>query len=164
MNRKLQMLIAGVIFAIPLPAFAMDNEYSAGNLTMKGLWARVTLQNRPAAAFVTIHNKSSEADKIVSASSPDAGRVEMHTHMNDNGIMKMRQIEGIDIPAKGMVELKPGGLHLMIFDLKSPFKPGDMIALTIKFEKAGEVDMRAVVQSMKAMKMDHNSHSGGTSN
>ena len=159
MNRKLQMLLAGAIFAIPLPALAMDNEYSAGDLTMSGLWARVTLQNRPAAAFLTIHNKSS-----VSASSTDAGRVEMHTHMNDNGIMKMRQVNDIDVPANDSVELKPGGLHLMIFDLKSPFKPGDMIALTIKFEKAGEVDMRAMVQSMKAMKMDHNSNSGATSN
>jgi copper(I)-binding protein len=155
MKKTLQTLLASAFLVMPLPAFSMDNEYAAGDLTLKGPWARVTLQNLPAAAFVTIHN-SGNADKIVGVSSPAAERVEMHTHLNENGVMKMRQINGIDVPANSVTELKTGSFHLMIFKLKTLFKPGDMIPLTITFEKAGTVDVRATVKSMKPMKMDHN--------
>ena len=167
MNDILRMLLAGIIIALPVGAQAMDNEYVAGALTVKGLWARVTLQNRPAGGFVTIHNKGDTADKIVSASSDAADRVELHTNLSENGIMKMRQIKSIDIPANSMVELKSGGIHMMIFGLKKPFKPGDMIPLTLTFENAGPVDMHALVQSMKAgseMKMDHDKKPSSNTN
>jgi copper(I)-binding protein len=75
----------------------------------------------------------------VAASSPAAAKVELHVHVNDNGVMRMREVPGYDIPAKGSFELKPGGAHLMFMNLKAPLKEGTKVPVTLKFEKAGEV-------------------------
>jgi hypothetical protein len=77
---------------------------------------------------------------LVSASSAASARVELHVHVNDNGVMKMRQVAGYDVPAKGSFELKPGGAHLMFLDLTRPFKEGEKVAVKLKFVKAGEVN------------------------
>ena len=60
-------------------------------------------------------------------------------HINDNGVMKMREVPGYDVPAKGSFELKPGGAHLMFMNIKQPFKEGERVPVTLTFEKAGEV-------------------------
>ena len=96
---------------------------------------------------MTIRNAGT-ADKLVSASSPAAARVELHVHINDNGVMKMREVPGYDVPAKGSFELKPGGAHLMFLDLKRPFKEGDKVPVKFKFEKAGEVSAEFQVGGM----------------
>ena len=66
-------------------------------------------------------------------------------HINDNGVMQMREVKGYDVPAKGSFELKPGGAHLMFMDLKRPFKEGEKVPVKLKFEKAGEVDAEFLV-------------------
>jgi copper(I)-binding protein len=102
-------------------------------------WARATA---PGAAvgggYMTVRNAGA-ADKLVAASSPAAAKVELHVHVNDNGVMRMREVPGYDIPAKGSFELKPGGAHLMFMNLKAPLKEGTKVPVTLKFEKAGEV-------------------------
>jgi copper(I)-binding protein len=103
-------------------------------------WARATAPGaQVGGGYMTIRNAGA-ADKLVSASSPVSAKVELHVHINDNGVMKMREVAGgYDIPAKGSFELKPGGAHLMFMNLKAPLKEGDKVPVTLKFEKAGEV-------------------------
>ena len=103
-------------------------------------WTRATAPGaKVAGGYMTIKNPGI-ADKLVSASSPAAARVELHVHINDNGVMKMREVPGgYVIPAKGAFELKPGGAHLMFMDLKAPLKEGDRVPVTLRFEKAGDV-------------------------
>ncbi len=102
-------------------------------------WARATAPGaKVAGGYMLIRNRGA-ADKLVSASSPSAGKVELHVHINDNGVMKMREVPGYEVPAKGQFELKPGGAHLMFMDLKRPFKEGEKVPVTLKFEKAGEL-------------------------
>ena len=103
-------------------------------------WARATAPGaKVAGGYMVIRNVGAAGDKLVSASSPAAAKVELHVHINDNGVMKMREVQGYDVPAKGSFELKPGGAHLMFMDIKRPFKEGEKVPVKLRFEKAGEV-------------------------
>ena len=104
-------------------------------------WARATAPGaQVAGGYMVIRNHGAAGDRMVSASSPASARVELHVHINDNGVMKMREVQGYDVPAKGVFELKPGGAHLMFTDIKRPFKEGEKVLVKLKFEKAGEVN------------------------
>jgi len=104
-------------------------------------WARATAPGaRVAGGYMVIRNAGAARDRMVSASSPASARVEMHVHLNDNGVMKMREVKGYDVPAKGSFELKPGGAHLMFIDIKRPLKEGEKLPVQLKFEKAGDVN------------------------
>jgi copper(I)-binding protein len=96
---------------------------------------------------MTIRNGSAAPDRLVGASSPLAAKVETHVTMKDGDIMRMREVKGYEIPAKGSFELKPGGAHLMLVDIKKPFKDGDRIPVMLRFEKAGDVKTDFVVSS-----------------
>jgi len=120
-----------LLFLISTPALAQ--------VQIEKPWARATPPGaKVGGGYMTIRNAGA-ADKLVGASSPAAGKVELHVHVNDNGVMRMREVPGYDVPAKGSFELKPGGAHLMFMDLKAPFKEGTKVPVTLKFEKAGEV-------------------------
>ena len=104
-------------------------------------WARATVPGASVAGgYMVIRNQGSAGDRLMGVSSPASAKVEMHVHINDNGVMKMREVRGYDVPAKGSFELKPGGAHLMFMDIKRPFKEGEKLPVKLKFEKAGEVD------------------------
>ena len=103
-------------------------------------WARATAPGaKVAGGYMVIRNQGAAGDRLVSASSPVSAKVELHVHINDNGVMRMREVPGYDVPAKGAFELKPGGAHLMFADIKRPFKEGEKVPVKLKFEKAGEV-------------------------
>ena len=124
-------------------------------------WARATAPGATVAGgYMVIRNAGAAVDRLVSASSPAAAKVELHVHINDNGVMKMREVPGYDVPAKGAFELKPGGAHLMFMDIKRPFKEGDKLPVKLKFEKAGEVGAEFQVGRMggSAAPMDHTKH------
>ena len=70
------------------------------------------------AAFMVLKNDADKPVKLVTVASPEAGRAELHTHLHENGVMKMRQVESIEIPARGEAVLKPGSLHVMLFEVR----------------------------------------------
>ncbi len=108
-------------------------------IEIENAWARATPPGaETAAGYVTIRNKSSSPDHLIRVASPLAARVEMHVHIHDGDVMRMRQVKGYDIPANGSLELKSGGAHLMFVDIKRPFKEGEKIPVTLRFERAGE--------------------------
>ena len=124
-------------------------------------WVRATPPGaQVAGGYMLIRNAGAAGDRLVSASSPVAGKVELHVHVNDNGVMKMREVKGYDVPAKGGFELKPGGAHLMFLDIKRPFKEGEKLPVKLRFEKAGEVNAEFQVGAMggSAAPMDHKMH------
>jgi copper(I)-binding protein len=109
-------------------------------------WARATAPGaKIAAGYMTIRNAAATPDKLVAASSPAAERVETHVTVKDGDIFRMREVLGYEIPARGSFELKPGGAHLMLVNIKAPFKEGDKIPLTLRFERAGEVKIELQV-------------------
>lgn len=98
------------------------------------------------AAYMVLRNTGSQPDKLVSAAGDVAGAIELHTMTDNNGVMEMRQVDGIDLPVGEQVELRPGGFHVMLIGLKSELKPGDRIPLTLTFQNAGTVDVVAEVR------------------
>ena len=133
-------------------------------LTASCAWAQVEIEkpwmrapppgSKLAAGYMTIRNKSASPDRLVGASSPAAARVETHVHIKDGEILRMREVKGYDIPAKGTLELKPGGAHLMFVEVK-PLKEGDKVPVTLKFEKAGEVKTEFHVGRLTAQPSQH---------
>jgi len=112
-------------------------------------WARATAPGAPVAGgYMTIRNKSAAPDRLVGASSAAAARVELHVHIKEGEVMKMRQVSAYDVPANGAFELKPGGAHLMFLQIARPFKEGDRIPVKLKFEKAGEVSVEFAVRRL----------------
>jgi hypothetical protein len=89
-------------------------------------------------------------DRLITAQAEVSEIVELHTHINDNGVMRMRKVEAIDIAAGGKTELVPGGLHIMFINLKAPLKDGDTFPVTLKFEKAGEIKVPFKVDNRQA--------------
>jgi hypothetical protein len=99
------------------------------------------------AAYFVVLNGSGQADYLLSAKSEAAQFVEMHRSELVGDVMTMRQVESIEIPAGGRIELEPGGYHLMLIGLKQDLEPGQQIALVLSFEKAGDIQVQAEVHS-----------------
>lgn len=122
-----------------------SSDVWAGSLSVEKPWARATAgQAANGAAYLTVVNVDG-ADRLVSVASPVAATVELHTHINEDGVMRMRPVPGIEIPAGGRAVLEPGGFHIMLIGLKGPLKEGRRIPLTLTFEKAGIIETEAVV-------------------
>ncbi len=145
-------LIASVMALTPALADVMS-----GDLTISGAFARASAGKAKAGgAFMMIKNKG-DADRLVSASSDVAARTELHTHIKDGDVMRMREVkDGIPVHAKGEVALKPGGYHVMFMKLHKPLKTGEKFPVELTFEKAGKVTVEIKVGKVGAMKaMDH---------
>ncbi len=113
-------------------------------------WARATPGGaQTAAAYVTI--MSPAGDRLTGASTPAAKEAQLHTMTMDNGVMKMRQVDGIDLPAGKAVMLKPGGYHIMLTGLAQPLKEGQSFPLTLTFDKAGTQQVTVAVQKVGSM-------------
>ena len=113
-------------------------------------WSRATPPGaKVGAGFMQLRNAGA-ADRVVGASSPVAARVEMHVTVREGEVMKMREVKAFDLPAGGTFELKPGGAHLMLMDLKRPLKKGETVPLTLKLEKGGELKLELSVQELGA--------------
>ena len=153
-------LALGLLFAGTAPAAA--DQIKLGDLVLDHPWARATPgQAKNGAAFVVIHNHGKTADRLISASSGSATRIELHNHVNKDGVMQMRQVEAVEVPAGGMAELKPGSFHVMLMGLKAPLKEGDSFALTMTFERAGSTTVDVKVEGVGSMgPMDMGSESG----
>ncbi len=105
----------------------------AADVDVKAPWVRGTVTGQQATgAFMEVTSKSGAA--IISASSPVAGVTEVHEMKMDGGVMKMRAVARLDLPAGKPVKLEPGGYHVMLMDLKQPLKKGDLVPLTLKIE------------------------------
>lgn len=111
--------------------------YAADEVQVAQAWARATAPGQQVAgAYLQI--TSAVPAKLVAASSPVAGRVEIHSMRMEGGVMRMRQLRSLDLPAQQAVKLEPGGLHLMLRDLKRPLKSGDKVPLRLTIEPAGK--------------------------
>ena len=107
------------------------------------------------AAYFMLSNGSDTADTLLSASTDAARKVEIHNHLMENGVMKMRKVDGLEVPAGGHVMFKPGGYHLMFFGLNKPFEKGDTIKVELTFEKAGKTEVMIPVIDRKDMPKAH---------
>ena len=149
--------IAAALVALALLAFpASAHEITLGALEIGDLWTRATPPGAPTAGgYLTVTNNGSQPDRLVSASTPLAGKTELHVMETKDGVMTMRPVAGgIEIPAGGTVTLAPGGFHLMFIGIKEPLTEGGQMPVTLTFEKAGSVDTYLHVIAIGAMGLD----------
>ena len=95
--------------------------------------------------YLTLVNVGTTADRLLGGTTPVAETVMFHSSINDNGIMKMRELAAIDLAPGAKVTLKPSGTHVMLVGLRQPLKQGGSFPLTLEFEKAGKVDVTVSV-------------------
>ncbi len=130
------------------PALAQDVK--AGAITVSHAWARATpAPVRTSAAYLTLDNKGG-ADRLLSASADVAKETQLHSMITEAGVMKMREVKGIDVAANSKTELKPGGFHIMLVGLADGLKEGTKFPLKLKFEKAGEVTVQVTAEKPDA--------------
>ena len=123
---------------LALVALASVALHANADVKVTTAWARATVaQQKVTGAFARI--ESTDATRLVAVTSPVAARVEIHEMSMADGVMKMREVEALAVPAGQAVELKPGGFHLMLMDLKKPVVAGEAVPLSFVFEdKAGK--------------------------
>lgn len=153
--KQLSLLAAGLMVSLGALAGAADS------VTVQDPYVRLAPPNAPATgAFMVIRNGGDKDVKVVKASNPASKVTELHTHLNEGGVMKMRPVPAIEVKAKGEAVLKPGGLHVMLIDLKAPMKEGDVVPITLSFDDGSskQVDAKVVRPTAAAMPMDHKHH------
>ena len=146
--------LAMLLNCSPLAALAADVE-------IKDPWVRGTVSGQQATgAFMTITSKSGAV--LVGAASPAAGNTEIHEMKMDGGVMKMRAIPRLELPAGKPVQLGPGGYHVMLINLKQPLKKGDTVPLTLQVEsrdkKVEAVEVKAEVRDLTASTQPASEH------
>jgi len=145
-----------LVLAATMLAFAggpgQAGDATAGDLVITQAWSRATPGGaKIAGGYLTVENKGSAPDRLVSGAGDNIGKVEIHEMAMNNGVMKMRPLDkGLPIEPGKTVKLAPGGFHLMLMDLKQPFKQGDKVPVTLEFEKAGKVAVSLDVQAVGA--------------
>ena len=128
-------------------ASASPASSTAGGIAVSGAWARAAALGGTSAAYLTIDNAGSSADRLLSVSTPAAGSTQVHETTSDpSGMTGMQPVDGIDVPAGGQVQLKPGGYHIMLMDLTKALTAGETVQLTLVFQKAGPVVVTAEVR------------------
>jgi copper(I)-binding protein len=145
----MKIMKLAIVVAVALGVTGINaQEAKVGNIKIEGAYTRSTVPGQKAAGgFMKIFDQGA-ADQLISASSPIADEVQLHTMTMEDNVMKMRQVKAIDIPANGSVELKPGGLHIMFMGIKEPLAAGGSIPVKLKFAKAGEVEVKLPVNAM----------------
>ena len=139
--------------AVALGTAAIASATLAQTLTVTDPWVRATVAQQPATgAFMQLH--AAKGAKLIEVRSPAAATVEIHEMKMDGGVMQMRAVESVEVPAGKTVELKPGGYHVMLMGLKSQLKAGDSVPLTLVVQgadgKRETLDVKAPVRALGA--------------
>jgi hypothetical protein len=134
-------------------ALAAAGGAAQAQVTVSDAWVRGTVQGQTATgAFMKL--RSADGAAVVGAASPVAGLVEIHEMAMENNVMKMRAVTRIDVPPGRTVELKPGGYHVMLMDLRQPLKKGETVPIRLKvLSKSGqtqEIEVKAEVRELAA--------------
>ena len=153
--KRLSTLAAGLLFSAGVLAGAADN------VSVQDPYVRLAPPNAAATgAFMVIRNNGDKDVKVVKADNPVSKATELHTHLNEGGVMKMRPVPAIEIKAKGEAVLKPGGLHVMMIDLKAPLKEGDSVPITLTFDDGSskQVDAKVLRATAVPAPTEHKQH------
>lgn len=145
---RIQLVLLMLLGLVSTPLIAATP--ATEDVTVVDPYVRAVPPGQPnSAAFMQLQNNSTTKHAIVKAESPVSRVVELHTHINEGGVMKMRQIKQIDVPAQGQTTLKPGGLHVMFLGLNSELKSGQSVPVTLIFEDGSKTTIHAQVRKMQ---------------
>ena len=161
----LRVLTAACLSALCLHASAQSEDHhgmhhsAPAAFTVSDVWSRAMPPTAPTGAvYFTLQNPSGEDDRLIGASTPRAERAELHTHVQQGELMSMQKMEAFDVPANGALQFKPGGHHVMLFNMTQPLKAGESFPLTLQFEKAGEVTLEVNIRDQAPDAVDGHAH------
>lgn len=161
----LRTLLLAICATFLVAGTSSAESYKVGDITIKDPFSRATPPRaRVAGGYMTVTNNGTVADRLVGGSATIAKRVELHEMAVENDIMRMRPLpDGVEIPAGKTVTFKPGSYHIMFMGIAEPFKEGSRNVITLKFEKAGDIEVEFAVEGMNASAptgMKHDDKSG----
>ena len=144
-------MLHSAALAILIVLAAVPTLAQQGPIRVETAWARASAgEAKNGAAYMTLHNVGTGPDKLLSASSSVAGKVELHNHIMVGNVAQMRPVDAIEVSPGSPTVLQPGGLHVMLLDLKGPLKAGQSFPVTLTFERAGKVEATVAVQPLRA--------------
>ena len=162
MRRLLVVLVAAPVAALvtilATAPSALAGDVMQGDIHVMKPWSRPLPPVSPnGAAYVTIMNMGGEPDRLLSVATPAAERAELHTHSMQGGMAKMRRLESVDVGPGETVVFEPGGHHIMLMGLATPLVEGKSYPLTLRFERAGEVEVEVMITEPKggASRLEH---------
>lgn len=166
MRRSLSIRLAVLAAAVAAVLHGRDAaaaDFSIGSIQIGNPWTRATPKGADiAGAYMTLSNKGTAPDRLIGGSSPVAGRFELHLMTVEDGVMKMRPVDGgLEIKPGTAVELKPGSFHIMLMGLKQPLEKGHKVKGTLVFEKAGTVEIEYAVEALGASSPAPGGHGHG---
>ena len=151
---RITLFVLSVVILVSTVAHSQSREADRMKVRIEAAWARrapmmkgdSTAGSGNGAVYLTIVNPGSVSDDVIAASSDVAETAELHESYQESGIMMMRPIIKLPVPAGAKLEMKPGGYHIMLINLKRELKAGQVISLTLVLQKAGRVPVRATVK------------------
>ena len=143
---------AAMLFACVFGSSAVSaHDYALKSLRIDHPFARATPPGaKVGGVFVTVENTGTQSDRLLSVSTPMAGVAELHQMSVDAGVMRMRGVAALEVRPGETLQLKPGGYHVMLSELRQPLKVGDRFPMTLKFQNAGAVEVSVWVEAMGA--------------
>jgi hypothetical protein len=150
------LIVLFTVTFLPTSSFAADNDITVTDATVRALPPGI----KKTVAYMTIKNSGAADRKLIKANSPVAKSVELHNNTNDNGVMKMRQVQEIVVKANAQAKLTAGSYHLMLIDLKQTLKEGETVSITLTFDDGSAKTIEVPVTKLQAMMemdkgMDH---------
>jgi copper(I)-binding protein len=146
-----QAFLAVAVLSLAFAGLADAHDYQAGTIKVDHPWTRATAPGaQVGVGYMKITNNGAAPVQLVGASTPVAAKVEVHTMSMEGGVMRMRAVPSLTIPARSTVELKSGGLHLMLIGLKKPLVVEDLVPLTLNFSGGITLDVELYVEQMGA--------------
>jgi len=157
------MCAAVLALAAAISGAALAHDAKLADLTIHHPWARASIGPAKAgAAYLTIVNAGADVDRLIGVETPAAKMSETHTNIMDQGVMKMRPVEAVEVQPGEPVIFQPGGLHIMLMGLKAPLKEGETFPLTLRFEKSGSIEVEVTVEKATTMapRLEHGHGAG----
>jgi copper(I)-binding protein len=153
----LRFFVLAVLLAAGWLSPVLAQSGGAAAITVENAWARATPGAiKTGGAYMTLVDHGADPDRLVGVSTPVAGKAELHVMSEANGVMTMRPVDALTVEPGKPVELKPGGYHVMLIDLKQPLKQGDSFPMSLTFEKAGTIQVTVKVEKPGAMGPNQN--------
>ncbi len=155
-DMKSSWWLGGVALALAFAATAANEV-----IRLERAWARATPPGTPvAAAYLVIDNRGPRSDRLLSASSPSAEKVEVHATIHDGDMARMRKVDPLHVAAGERLVLEPGGMHLMLVGLRKPLTEGELIPVVLEFEVAGQLrtEIRIFAAGTDMSGGNHHSH------
>ena len=147
MTTRTLRMAAPLALSLPVSCGGGGEGAHSPLVLVEDAWVRPADAGMNSAIYLTLLNEGGEADRLLGGETPAAVQLQIHQSRLDDGIMRMRQVEAVDLPRGQEVEMKPGGLHIMLVELKESLAEGGSITLLLRFQRSGTQTLQVPVQS-----------------